>query len=238
MKTNSEKRPLNFWDFLVLSIIFFGYFTWISLGTYFSPIPMESISTESFSSADNWNTIVVELILATISLGYLFWIKFDFSLIAFSVNRWTLFWVVMIFVLGGLTHDIYYIISNFPTLIHYPINSWLSIFPIPNLTGEHFVLSLFIFSVINGFYEEFFFMGLAFAVKPTHQKYALVLSIFVRFIFHTYQGMESAITIALMGIVFIFLREKIKSVVPFMLAHTIFDIFGVGFLGILNFLLN
>lgn len=94
----------------------------------------------------------------------------------------------------------------------------------------HITWSLILFSLLNGFYEEIFFMDLAFAVKPQYQRNVLIMSLFVRFIFHIYQGIFPALAITLVGLLFIFFRKKGISLIPFILANSVFDVWGAGIL--------
>lgn len=56
----------------------------------------------------------------------------------------------------------------------------------------------------------------------------LILSLIIRFAFHTYQGLLGAMVISTLGMVFILLRLKDDELVAFMLAHAFFDVFGLG----------
>ena len=56
------------------------------------------------------------------------------------------------------------------------------------------------------------------------------LSLIVRFAFHTYQGLASAFTITTLGVVFLLFRRQTNMLLPFILAHGLFDIFGLSLL--------
>ena len=84
-----------------------------------------------------------------------------------------------------------------------------------------------LFALLNGFFEEIFFMGLVFAASRKARPWALLFSVLVRFSFHIYQGMPAAVGITCMGLVFMLCRTKIRELVPFTLAHSFFDVFGV-----------
>lgn len=71
-------------------------------------------------------------------------------------------------------------------------------------------------------------MGLIFAVRPKFVPRAAAFSIGVRFIFHLYQGLAGAATVTTLGVVFTLFRRKTSVLVPFMLAHAFFDVFGLG----------
>lgn len=230
------KKPLNYLDFVVLSLIFFGYFTYVSITGYLASPVSEPISVGSFDNTANWASIATELVLLILALLYLLWRKFDFGLLNFSLNKATLPLACGLVLAGALATD----------LVMYG-GYWLWSGQNPFSDGgqmgggtassaqtaglfAHISLSLVVFSLVNGFFEELYFMGLAFAVRPQHRLYALITSVFVRFIFHIYQGILPALGIALTGVVFILLRQKIKSITPFVLAHAVFDVFGASVL--------
>lgn len=89
-------------------------------------------------------------------------------------------------------------------------------------------VSLVLFALLNGFFEEVFFLGLVLAVSPRWRPLAIVLSLGVRFAFHTYQGLAGAATITTLGLVFLLARRRISALPPFMLAHACFDVTGLG----------
>lgn len=107
------------------------------------------------------------------------------------------------------------------------LSSWNS--DISNII-EDINIWLLLFALLNGFFEEFFFMGLVFAVGGRFKIMAIVASVLIRFGFHIYQGLPSALGIALMGLSFILVRQKYTSIVPFVLVHSLFDLFGAGVL--------
>ena len=63
------------------------------------------------------------------------------------------------------------------------------------------------YGLLNGFYEEFFFLGLLTSVKDKYKWLVLLFSTIVRVSFHTYQGMLWALVI---GVVFGLLFYSIK----------------------------
>jgi CAAX amino protease len=91
------------------------------------------------------------------------------------------------------------------------------------------------YGLLNGFYEEFFFLGLMTSVKEEHQWKALAFSTLVRFSFHTYQGMLWAIVIGVVyGLFYYFMYKKVvKNLLPFFLMHALADMFGSTFIYLL-----
>lgn len=231
-----NNKPLNhslltYLDFLVLSVIFFGYFSYVSILGYFSTPVLDPISASSFSSSANWISIATELVLLLIAIFYLVWRQFDFKKLDFGVHKMTLPLALALVVIGALTTDLvlyggYWLLSGQNPFVGFGET-------LPSSLFAHINISLLAFALVNGFFEEVFFMGLAFAVSPKYRPYALITSVFVRFIFHIYQGLSSAFAIATVGVVFIairhiLLKRHIKSITPFILAHAVFDVFGAS----------
>ncbi|WP_150538673.1 CPBP family intramembrane glutamic endopeptidase [Actinobacillus vicugnae] len=224
----SKITTLEFIDIIILSIIFFGAPIYYSLAMFFET-QYKGVSFDKliFNDLANYNALIQILLSLFVAWIYLTFRKFDFNVLNFKINRRTLPTIFLLVCSAGLVADIYQYIHYIIFPEHYAnIYSGESYSPKYNLI-------LLITCLANGFYEEIFFMGLVFATKPKYMPYAIGYSILVRFIFHTYQGWAGALTIVTLGIVFLFFRKKISSLVPFFIAHAIFDIFGLGLLGII-----
>lgn len=229
MNESSTKRSLSLTDFGVLALIFFGHFIFLSIWTYLDAADPQPPGAASFSDAQNISSIILELGLLAMAGLYLWWRKFDFSLLDFSVGWHTLPIMLALILLGGGVIDVclygdYWTRYGISPLAY--LSGWDSAFG-ENLFG-HINIWLLIFALLNGFFEDFFFVGLTFAVNARHRIVALIASVVIRFGFHLYQGFPSAFGIALMGVIFILIRQKFTSLVPFILVHSIFDLFGAG----------
>lgn len=85
--------------------------------------------------------------------------------------------------------------------------------------------------MLNGFYEEIFFLGVCLSAKLEKRMYYFIYSLVICYSFHTYQGNISALAIGFLvrGIYyFLYTRPKEKNLFPFFLAHAITDVFGAG----------
>ncbi len=228
---NPAEKRLSLIDFGILGIIFFGYFTVVSVLIYLRTDESQAISASSFSDAGNICSIIIELFLLTVAGLYLRWRRFDFSSLSFSVGRNTFPSVLLLILFAALAMDVCVYGSYWLSYGQNPF-SYLSVWEEANnevnLFG-HITIWLLLFSLLNGFFEEVFFMGLTFAVNDRHRIYAITMSVILRFGFHLYLGLSAAIGTAFLGIVFILMRRrKVTSLVPFMIAHAFFDVFGTG----------
>lgn len=228
-----NKNTLTLWDFIILSIIFFAYPIYSSTLFYFYSNGGENIQTDSFSDFANQFAILTELIILFLAGLYLFFRKFNWSQLDFSVNVYTFPCVILLLILGGLAVD-----TVIYGLYWWETGYFIWDFDYSEFKFPHLTFWLLIFACLNGFYEEVFFMGITFLVEKRFQIHVLIGSMILRFAFHTYQGIGTALGITLMGLVFILIRQKISALIPFIVVHALFDMFGAGIATYFLFLLN
>ncbi len=240
MELNISKREkerldyLKCWDILIITVIMFGFFIWSSLLSFYDSSSMNVTQLSDFTSGINWNSIAMELGLLSITFLYLYFRRFHFSQWKIKINLKSILKGVVLFLGVALIFDLYFMLiySIFP----YP-NIDNSIFYDSQTTNSFFVrlysidLSLVFFSILNGFYEEIFFLGICLSIEPDKRVYYFIYSLLIRYSFHTYQGNMSAIAIGLLlgGIYyFLYTSSKEKNLFPFFLSHAIADMFGLG----------
>ncbi|WP_243091852.1 type II CAAX prenyl endopeptidase Rce1 family protein [Streptococcus dysgalactiae] len=229
---------LKWWDVVVLSVILFGKATIDSTLVYLSSGSGEAAPLSEFTSELNWAALAQQLPLLGLAFLYLWWRRFDFSRWSMKVTPKAIGFGILLFIIAALTFDIYFMVIY-------------KIFPPEGLadsssqvSGNAFIvalanidLSLFLYSLMNGFYEEIFFLGICLSTEPKYRYYMLGYSLLVRFAFHTYQGMIPALAIGLLlGTLFYICYNsmKKKNLVPFFVAHAIGDMIGVGILSFFN----
>lgn len=212
-----KRSHLTMGDIIVLALIFFGHAIYSST-VWFLQIQAqpELLQEPVFDNAANWWTIIQELALLTVAGIYLHIRRFDWTRLNMALGRSTIALAALLVVSAGVVADALDWVL-YGSLQQYSM-AWQP--------------SLLAVALVNGFYEELFFMGLIYAVRDSQLKIALAFSLLVRFAFHTYQGLESALIITSMGVVFMWYRAKIQYLVPFFLAHAVFDVFGLSLSGI------
>lgn len=223
-----KSSVLSFTDIVVLSLIFFGMPAYSSLAGYLE-LQQNGLSqpeTLSINELASYSTMIYSAVSVAAAWLYLRWRKFDFGTLDFRINRYTLPLTLLLVLCAGAAADVYQLVHSTLVPEHYPETAE-GAYEGMRLTPELVITSLF-----NGFFEEIFFMGLVFAVAPKMLSKAFAYSLLVRFVFHTYQGLAGALTVTTLGISFFLLRRKIPYLVPFFLAHGIFDIFGLTALGL------
>lgn len=228
-------RHLAWWDCLVLSLIFFGEATWVSTqGWLAQGGGQEELTT--FTASDNWQALLDQGGLLLVALIYL-WIRhYDFRQLQFKLE-WSLFWKpILIFIGAALVCDLSFALAALIPGLQVDLNPWLyvpylSFSPmtlLKNLSAVDF--STIIYSLFNGYYEEFFFLGLLLSTPNESRPKVLLWSTFVRIAFHTYQGLVPALVIGIsFGLFYYWVyTRKTKNLLQFSLAHAFADIVGIN----------
>ena len=186
-------KTLKWFDILIVTIIMFGEFIIRSTQQFLQSLqPVTEVAqqytetTTSYSdgAADSSN-FTLQVILLAIALLYLVIRHYDLKQLKIHFHWSVLIWGSVLFTIVGLFGDVVTtLIGEYnyfdPVLIPFMnpqeiINKFLAVSPMAIAYG-----------LLNGFYEEFFFLGLMISVKEEHQWKALAFSILVRFSFHTY----------------------------------------------------
>ncbi|ARU64522.1 permease [Histophilus somni] len=226
-------QSMNIVDMLIVTVIFFGMPIYTSLSQFFllQEGAVAITDTLTFTDQDNIWAILIELISLAIAAVYLKLRRFDFTQLTFSFNAKAIVLTAGIILIAGSLSELYfYLAAPFQDAGAYLTSAEVA----PTDTTSTLSFYLVLFSLLNGFFEEVFFLGLIFAVNKKALPYAIVFSLVIRFLFHTYQGMFYAVNVLLFGIVLLILRSKIKNLLPFTLAHAFFDVFGLGLLPIID----
>ena len=235
-------KTLKWYDILIVTIIMFGEFIIRSTQQFIQSLqPVTEVvqqyteTTTSYSDGAAYSSnFTLQLILLAIALLYLVIRHYDFKQLKIRFHWSVLIWVPLLFTIVGLFGDVVTTLSgeyNYfdPALVPFMnpqeiINKFLALSPMAIAYG-----------LLNGFYEEFFFLGLMTSVKEEHQWKALAFSTLVRFSFHTYQAMLWALIIGVVyGLFYYFMYKKVvKNLLPFFLMHALADMFGSTFIYLL-----
>ncbi|MFA9413489.1 type II CAAX prenyl endopeptidase Rce1 family protein [Streptococcus sp. E29BA] len=241
--TLRPKEPLKYlkwWDVVVLSLIMFGRFIQDSMMAYINLDNTATAELPEFTSAVNWAAFWGQVPLLLLAFLYLWWRRFDFSSWPIKINLKSILWGILLFIGVAIIFDLYFMVaySIFPP--EEALSQFSEAVQYTTSTMHPFIeklqsidLSLVIYSLLNGFYEEIFFLGMCLSVESQHRKLIFFYSLIVRYAFHTYQGNISALAIGFMlGTIYylLYTRMKEKNLFPFFWAHAISDMLGVGLL--------
>lgn len=225
---NNKSENLKWFDILILAFIFCGEGIINSTKGYIALLNGEFNIGEAteFSASDNYSALLSQSVFLGIALLYLLLRNFNFKQWNVKWNIKAVLYGVLIFLGGALLMDLYMMVPNhFYDKLPFPMS-------ISALYNNE-TISTVIYSLFNGVYEELFFLGICLSVSKRDLKWVLPFSLVVRFSFHTYQGMWSAIGI---GFIFgfymyiLYSKSGSKNLLPFFLAHGIADILGLAIL--------
>lgn len=227
-------KTLRWFDLIIITfIMFFGAIYQSNI--YYIELISGTRSLEenlSFTTAHNYQAFAIQSLYLLLTFIYLWFRKFDFSELTNRIKFQpkVILLAIGFFVLAALAMDIYYILSMWGAYalgIYFPQEATSS----EAMGGYNVSFALGIYALLNGFYEEIFFLGICLAVDKKYLRLAFLYSLLIRFSFHTYQGLNVAIGIGfVLGIVFYLLYHKMKdkNLLPFFLAHSIADILGLS----------
>lgn len=241
IRPKNKLKYLSWYDLLIITVIMFGQFIVTSTELLIKSLNPASQFIEEYadtvSSSDGAafsSNFTLQVVLLILALIYLFIRNFDFKQLKIKFKPSVLIWVVLMFIIVGLFGDFITTVSgeyNYfnPELMQYInpleiINKFMTLSPMA-----------IIYSLLNGFYEEFFFLGLMTSVKGKYKRHTLAFSTLIRISFHTYQGILWAMIIGIVyGLFYYFMYKRIvKNLLPFFLMHALTDMFGSTFLYLL-----
>lgn len=233
-------KELRWFDIIILTAIIWGNSILTSTQMWIASLSATEVvdaSVSSFSSSDDWWAIGNEVKLLVIALIYLFIRHFDFKQLKVKLHWNVLLWAPAIFLGAGLLCDLAFdvfdlfpsLTDNFTYLGYFPYYDW----SISSVIEKFATLSPIrvLFSLMNGFYEEFYFLGLLLSTNKTYRPWILIFSTIVRISFHTYQGLQSALVIGVVfGLFYYFMyTRKNDNLLPFFLGHAFADMVGTSF---------
>ena len=234
-------RYLKWFDILIITVLMFGEFIIRSTQQF-----MESLSPSTVASVAETTTNVasdgaayssnftLQAILLTVTLLYLLIRNYDFKQLPIRWSWSVLIWVPLIFAIVGIFGDIVTTLSGEYNYFNHQLIPFID--PMEIIRKFMALTPMAIgYALLNGFYEEFFFLGLLTSVKEKHKWLVLVYSVIIRISFHTYQGLLWALVIGLVyGLFYYFLyKYVVKNLLPFFLMHALADMFGSSLLYLL-----
>lgn len=236
-------KELNWFDIAIVTAIMFGQFiVWSTEHFLTSLQPVAQTVTAATETATNTardgaaysSNFTLQIILLALALTYLLLRNFDFKQLPIRFKWSVFFWVPFIFAIVGLFGDIVTTVSG--EYDYFNINLLAYIDPM-QIIHKFLALSpmAIAYALLNGFYEEFFFLGVMTSVNQKYKWWALAYSILIRITFHTYQGLLWAVVIGVIyGLFYYVLYKKvIKNLLPFFLMHALADMFGSSILYLL-----
>lgn len=224
------REYLGIIDLFVIAVIMFGpalYSSWQA-----GPAETEEgTDVCTFSARENISAAIFQVIQLAAAIVYLHMRGLNPYRADFHISPKSVLVSVALFCLFGLCMDLITSCKSgfqwIPDILrnHVPILS----------AAEDVDLSLVVFSLLNGFYEEFFFLVLCTWVEPRYSLPALMLSIAIRVLIHSYQGWGTAVAIGVgMGAVQYLLFTGVSdNLFLYAFSHGLADVFGLSLFNLL-----
>mgnify|MGYP002873306194 FL=1 len=237
IRPSKPLKELKWFDILVITLLMFGQFIYRSTELYLASFAttattattetVANTASEGAAFSSNFN---LQLLMLILTILYLLLRRFDFKQLPIRLSWSVLLWTPLIFAAVGFFGDIVTTLSGEYNYFDPTLWSYVDVLEIFRKFADLTPMAI-LYGLLNGFYEEFFFLGLMTSVKDRYKWWALAYSTIIRISFHTYQGMLWALVIGVVyGLFYYFLyKYKVKNLLPFFLA----DMFGSSLMYVL-----
>ena len=187
-------KELRWFDIAVITLLMFGQFIYRSTELYlasFAPAASTgatetatNTASEGAAFSSNFN---FQLLMLFLTILYLLLRRFDFKQLPIRMSWSVLLWTPLIFVVVGFFGDIVTTLSGEYNYFDPTLWSYVDLLEIFRKFAELTPMAI-LYGLLNGFYEEFFFLGLMTSVKDKYKWWALAYSTIIRISFHTYHA--------------------------------------------------
>lgn len=247
MNTLAKIRPpqplkyLKWFDIVVVTALLFGQFIYRSTELYLASLSPSTTATAADTTNKTVNdgaayssNLELQLLMLALTVVYLLFRRFDFKQLPIRLSWSVLFLVPFIFAVMGILSDTVTTLSGEYNYFDPQLWKYIDLTEIFRKLIDLTPRAI-LYDLLNGFYEEFFFLGLLTSVQDRYKWWILLYSTIIRISFHTYQGMLWALTIGVgFGLLYYFLyKYKVKNLLPFFLVHALADMYGSSLLYVL-----
>lgn len=209
-------------EFFVVMGLAFGLFTLLSLEEFFRFfVPGQEYGVITDTNGGLIELIIVELILFSIIVYILYCRNWQNKKIDLRFS-----WEQV--AAGALLFLVTYLVS----VLVYALGMALFSLNSPGVEFDNRHLGLFpvlLLSIINPIYEELLVVVYIMVALEERKGtlFAINASIFIRLIYHLYQGAQAVLFILPVGIVFILVYVKWRRIWPLIIAHGLMDFFAL-----------
>lgn len=230
----TKRYYLTLWDVLILTIILFGQAIYSSTTIFLTSQGAGMPEMTQTTSDQNLYMIGYQGVLLLIALAYLYFRGFDFKQWQWQFSLKATGIGIAMFIGLALAMDGLFLLADSnmrSALAYYPLDPEAGLL---NLLAQ-WKPSLVAYALLNGVYEELYFIGMLTAVEDKHKPLLFIWSLLVRVAFHTYQGLLPALGIGLILGTFYHLwyHKQSRNLYPIILSHALADIWGLGLISYL-----
>nr|WP_282188741.1 CPBP family intramembrane glutamic endopeptidase [Streptococcus anginosus] len=234
-------KYLKWFDIVIVTALLFGQFIYRSTELYLaslSPSTTAAVTDTASKTASDGvaysSNLELQILMLALTIAYLILRRFDFKQLLIHLSWSVLFWVPFIFAVMGILADTVTTLSGEYNYFDPQLWKYIDLTEIFRKFIDLTPMAI-LYALLNGFYEEFFFLGLLTSVRDKYKWWVLLYSTIIRVSFHTYHGMLWALTIGVgFGLLYYCLyKYKVKNLLPFFLAHALADIYGSSLMYVL-----
>ena len=178
LRPSKPLKELRWFDIAVITLLMFGQFIYRSTELYlasFAPAAstgatetVTNTATEGAAFSSNFN---FQLLMLVLTILYLLFRSFDFKQLPIRMSWSVLLWTPLIFVAVGFFGDIVTTLSGEYNYFDPTLWSYVDLLEIFRKFAELTPMAI-LYGLLNGFYEEFFFLGLMTSVKDKYKWWA------------------------------------------------------------------
>ena len=241
IRPSQPLKYLKWFDIVIVTTLLFGQFIYRSTELYLaslSPSTTAAVTDTASKTASDGvaysSNLELQLLMLALTIAYLILRRFDFKQLPIHLSWSVLFWVPFIFAVMGILADTVTTLSGEYNYFDPQLWKYIDLTEIFRKFIDLTPMAIF-YALLNGFYEEFFFLGLLTSVRDKYKWWVLLYSMIIRVSFHTYHGMLWALTIGVgFGLLYYCLyKYKVKNLLPFFLVHALADMFGSSLMYVL-----
>ena len=223
-------KYISMLDVIIIAVILFGPALYSSFQSKQGEV-VEDAEVCEFSTKENIYAFMMQAVQLSVAMLYLKFRGVDPFRFQFHISVSTFLYAILLFSVCGFCMDVITSLKHgfhwIPELIRHnvPILSAIQDTNIP----------LLLFSVLNGFYEEFFFLAVWSYVEPKYSADALAFMLVIRVLIHTYQGWPTALAVGIgLGVIYCLLFTWLSdNLFIYVLSHILADLFGLSLFNIL-----
>lgn len=175
IRPSQPLKYLKWFDIVIVTALLFGRFIYRSTELYLaslSPSTTAAVADATSKTANDGAAYVSnlewQLLMLALTIAYLILRRFDFKQLPIRLSWSVLFWVPFIFAVMGILADTVTTLSGEYNYFNPQLWKYIDLLEIFRKFTD-LTPMLILYALLNGFYEEFFFLGLLTSVKDKYK---------------------------------------------------------------------
>lgn len=173
IRPSQPLKYLKWFDIVIVTALLFGQFIYRSTELYLaslSPSTTAAVTDTASKIASDGaaysSNLELQLLMLALTIAYLILRRFDFKQLPIRLSWSVLFWVPFIFAVMGILADTVTTLSGEYNYFDPQLWKYIDLTEIFRKFIDLTPMAI-LYALLNGFYEEFFFLGLLTSVRNT-----------------------------------------------------------------------